>query len=314
MERRPADFATECRGVGSKDLSRTTTFRTRLKGVTPGPLRALLRCGLHYLQRLGRWPIILRQVRGTSLRDTISLLASAFAAPFFSFKSLQAWQDPVLLSDACVEVTGVGRFQIRAFTDDLWHVLPWREREIFRVLQETLNPGETFVDAGANIGVYTILASRIVGQEGRVVSFEMIPETADILRRHVALNECANIRVIEGALAEASGKVLEAWIPEGQYGQASIERSEGSCRFTVTTLTLADELRDLDAVHLMKMDIEGAELGAIKGMEPDIAKVRAIIFENRGASDVVSFLEGHGFSISRIDGNNALAVRSKRKG
>ena len=294
-------------------MSGVLVIRRRLKAVIPAPLRALLRGGLKYLQRVGRWSIILWQVRGVTLQDKVTLVISAIAAPILSLRTLYAWQDPILLRDACVNVPGVGRFEIRAFTDDLWHILPWRESHIFRTLRAILKPGETFVDAGANIGVYSVLASRIVGPEGRVVSFEMIPETTQILRRHIALNNCLNIEVIEGALAEEPGKSLEAWIPEGKYGQASIERTAGTIRLAVKTLTLAEELHDIETVHVMKMDIEGAELGALKGMGIHLAKVRAIIFENRDGGEVVSYLEEQGFRVTEVDGNNALAERSRNQ-
>lgn len=60
---------------------------------------------------------------------------------------------------------------------------------------------------------------------------------------------------------------------------------------------------------MMKMDLEGAELGALRGLGDAILKVRAIVFENRDSPEVVQFLENHEFSVKRIDGNNALAER-----
>jgi hypothetical protein len=59
----------------------------------------------------------------------------------------------------------------------------------------------------------------------------------------------------------------------------------------------------------MKMDLEGAELGALRGLGDTILKVRLIVFENRDTPDVVTFLEHRGFSVRRIDGNNAFAQR-----
>jgi hypothetical protein len=152
---------------------------------------------IRYWQRLGRWGMVLIQVRGVSWHDQFKLLGSAVAAPAISLRSLSEWQDPVLLSDAVVRVGGIGTFHVRRWSDDLWHVLPWREREIHRALRRLLRSGDVFIDGGANIGIYTLLASQLVGPAGRVLAIEMMPDTAAILRRHVRENRCANVEIVE---------------------------------------------------------------------------------------------------------------------
>ncbi|MCR6496042.1 hypothetical protein LJB71_07295 [Thermomonas sp. S9] len=139
------------------------TVRDRVKSVTPEFIRRILRCILNYVCRLGRWVIILWQIRGAKIADEGVLWVSAFVAPVTSLSNLGGWQDPVLLWDATLNVQGFGVFRVRARTDDLWHVLPWRERRLFRVIRKFLGEGDVFVDAGANIGVFSVLASLIVG-------------------------------------------------------------------------------------------------------------------------------------------------------
>ena len=185
----------------------------------------------------------------------------------------------------------------------------YQEPAVEKTIRSILKPGDTFVDAGANIGFYTVLASKLVGDQGWVLAFEMIPDTARILASHVQHNECRNAAVVEGALGETAGKKVVATLVDGKSGQSSIASEKGNIKPEVTTITLADKLQHIPEVDLIKMDLEGAELGALRGLGSDLQKVRAIIFENRGNRDVVEYLEQRGFDVTRLDGSNALAHR-----
>lgn len=122
-----------------------------------------------YARRVGRWCLILGSIHGLGFRDKAALLGSAALSPLVSMLGLGKWQDPVLFWDAKVKVDGVGRFHVRRRTDDLWHVLPARERSVMRAVAEAVGPGDVFVDAGANIGFFPF--SRVVSLEGPAVSW-----------------------------------------------------------------------------------------------------------------------------------------------
>lgn len=292
-------------------------LRGALKAALPAPVRGALRRVLHYLQRLGRWPAILWQVRGATWRDRLTLLASAAAAPVVALRGLDAWQDPLLLRDARVRVRGLGEFLLRARTDDLWHVLPAREPALYAAIDATLREGDVFVDAGANLGVYTVLAARRVGAGGRVLCFEMMPDTADLLERHVRLNRLDNVTVVRKALSRRAGDRVVAVVEAGKHGQASIARERASPharRIEVPTTTLDRELAGCARVRLMKLDLEGAELDALHGAAEALQRTEALVYERWGdagaASDPVArLLDAAGFDCERLDGNNALARR-----
>jgi FkbM family methyltransferase len=196
---------------------------------------------------------------------------------------------------------------VRAGTDDLFHVLPGQEPAVETAIRSALRPGAVFVDAGSNIGYYTIIASKIVGPDGRVFACEMMPLTADILRMHVDMNAAENVIVIEGALADVEGATLMASYPDGKFGQASIARGDQGSGVAVRTRTLEAILEQVPQVQIMKMDLEGAELGALRGLGSGISKVEAIVLENRDDPEVLRYLADHGFNVTRIDGNNVLA-------
>lgn len=275
---------------------------------------------LHYAQRVGRWPIILWQVRGATWRDQSILLQSALAAPVVSLRNLLQWQDPCLLRDAAVVVPEVGRFMLRARSDDLWHVLPWREKALLEEIERRLKPGDVFIDAGANIGVYTVLASRLVGPSGRVIAVEMMPDTADRLEAHVRINELHNVTVVRQALSDASGGIVTATVQAGKFGQATIaedsERYGLGTRIEVTSTTLDDVTAGIASIALMKMDLEGAEMPALRGGASTMTKLQALVYESWGTTrseshPVDKMLGESGFRLAQIDGNNWLASREQ---
>ena len=280
-----------------------------MKFLIPPPIRRPLGKLRAASRRFKIWLHVKNTLTGRTPDDTRVLQYSFRRSPLTIWNNLDQWQFPMVEDDCSVISKGIGTFHVRARTDDLFHILPMQEPAVEKTIRSLLRAGDTFVDAGANIGFYTVLASQLVGAQGQVIAFEMIPETAEILRSHVTENECSNVKVVEGALAEASGTSLKASVMAGKSGQSSIARSNGTIEIEVKAITLAEQLAVHPSIRLIKMDLEGAELGALKGLGEYLSKVQSIIFENRGAADVVEYLEERGFKITRLDGNNALAQR-----
>lgn len=264
------------------------------------PLRALKVYG----SRVAVWIQIARDVRGRGSSDRAALRRALIRAPVTASRDLDKWCDPIVEED-CWVVTSLGTFHVRANCDDLYLTLPSREAGIVRTMRERLRPGDWFVDAGANIGAYTIFGARL---QAKVIAVEMMPGTADILRRHVRENDASEVIVVEAPLSDAAGQIVEATVEPGKDGSASIAVfRQGAC-VTLRTTTLTDVLRDIPSIRLVKLDLEGAELAALQGAPLD--KIEAIIFEDWGGEHVSTFLADHGFEISRLDGNNSLATRT----
>ena len=261
--------------------------------------------GWRYAQRLGRWAAILRQLRGCTWRDQLKLLASAAAAPVLALRDLSSWQDPVLLFDACIRVPRIGRFHVRRHTDDLWHILPSREQGIHDALERLLRPGDVFVDAGANVGFYTLLASRLVGPTGRVLAIEMMPATAAILRQHVAINHCTNVEIVEKALSDRAGETIMARVPAGKHGQATVADFAHAYdtfeEHEVETTTLDEICGELERIALLKLDLEGAELQAMAGARATLERADRVIYESHTSrDDLARAFEQAGFTETEI--------------
>lgn len=265
-----------------------------------------------YVQRILRWLHLINQVRGIEASDRDVIRRSCMWALIDCWRFPLVWRDPLLLADATVHVKGVGQFYLRAETDDLWHVYPAREPEVFAQISDVLRPGDVFIDAGANIGFYSVLASRRVGPSGRVLAIEMMPGTAERLRGHLTVNGCENTEVVEAALSDAADQFVDAFLPRGQSGQASLTRNrDHSDTIRVRTTTLDSVAGQIESVRLLKMDLEGAELQALQGARRLLERVDAICFEDRdGESQVRPFLEGIGFTITPLGNADVLAVRN----
>src|SRR5688572_25806156 len=142
------------------------------------------------------------------------------------------------------------------------------ERDTERVIRKILRAGMHFVDVGANIGYFTVLAAKLVGPAGRVDAFEPDPINRARLMKHVEQNAVTDrVRVHAVGLGAEPGKVT-LYHPKGaeNHGSASIFQSavgEGDA-FSID-IARADQLIDR-VPDLIKMDIEGAELLAIRGM------------------------------------------------
>jgi FkbM family methyltransferase len=146
------------------------------------------------------------------------------------------------------------------------------EPEVSWIYSYLLRTGDTFIDGGAHIGYLTLLASSCVGPAGSVHSFEPVSSTHAALARNVERNRATNVRLNQMALGPRTGTLdLELPIdPDGEgilaWGATAIQVGRGALeRVPMTTLDEYAERAGLRSVRLLKLDLEGAELGALEG-------------------------------------------------
>jgi FkbM family methyltransferase len=142
------------------------------------------------------------------------------------------------------------------------------ERHMQRLFREHIRPGAIVYDIGANAGFFTLLASKLAGDSGRVYAFEPLPRNLDFLERHIRLNELANVHVEALAVAAASGEAHFRIAKHASMGGLS---EEGDLR--VATASLDDLIASGRATRpdFIKMDIEGAESDALRGAKELLA-------------------------------------------
>lgn len=158
----------------------------------------------------------------------------------------------------------------------------WYDPDENAFYTRTVKPGDVVVEAGANIGVFTLLLAKLVGPEGRVLSFEPDPELRRILEGNIARNGYDNVTVRAAAVAEEPGTMtfFRASRNQGDNRLFSHDGDDGAS-FPVDVVALDDELVGHPRIDLLKMDIQGAEVLALRGLRTTLADLppRAIMLE-----------------------------------
>jgi FkbM family methyltransferase len=155
------------------------------------------------------------------------------------------------------------------------------EPAVARFLAATLSPGATFVDVGAYIGPYALLASRLVGPEGVVCAFEPDPVARRGLERNLRANAASNVEVLSHALSDRAGS---EWLSEAGddrlLGNSESMLSPEGGTLRVPTVTLDNFCRERGIrPDVVKIDVEGAEARVVAGGRATLAAASAVLVE-----------------------------------
>ena len=149
-----------------------------------------------------------------------------------------------------------------------------------RALLAHVGPGQVVFDIGANVGYYTLLASRRVGPSGRVLAFEPLPRNISYLYRHLALNDIENVTLIPLACSDRS--ILTPFVAgdncaTGRLADAKYGPVPGRCEY-VATVAVDEIVRESGLrPDLLKIDVEGAEEQVLKGAAETLALARPTV-------------------------------------
>lgn len=134
-----------------------------------------------------------------------------------------------------------------------------------------LRPGDIYLDVGANIGLFTLIAARRVGKAGKVYAFEPIASTFQGLLQNISLNRFNNVRAYQQALSDAIGKAEMIVSLDGFDGRNSMAMPTGGDKFakeTVAMSTLDYFVADnhlAGKITMVKIDVEGWENHVLEG-------------------------------------------------
>ena len=140
----------------------------------------------------------------------------------------------------------------------------YADREEQQLLKKILSAGSVVVDAGANIGIYSQFLSRCVGPTGVVHSFEPSPE--NFKRLQSAMRKLANVRLCQAAVGECSGR-SKLYVSDKLNVDHRTYATDGDsrCAVPIDIIALDDYFEPDQHVDLIKMDIQGYELHALRG-------------------------------------------------
>ncbi len=154
------------------------------------------------------------------------------------------------------------------------------EKTEIELFKKIIRPGMTVVDVGANVGLYSVIASKAVGRDGHVHSFEPEPLNYDLLTRNIKLNKCHNVSLHELAVGEKRG-ILDLFKETGSIGtQSLIKKSTSTFHNSVKVKVIRlDDFFKNTSIDAIKLDAEGYELAVLQGGERLLKKVRLLFFE-----------------------------------
>lgn len=183
------------------------------------------------------------------------------------------------------------------------------EPNLTRWIQGRLARSDTFIDVGANVGYYTLLASRLVGDSGAVVAIEASPPIFLALQENLALNQTKNVRAVNVAVLDKKGRVRVLGGPDYNIGATSTVAEFRDCECVVEADTLYGILtpRELQDARLVKVDVEGGELAVAAGMGSLLSSGRgelevivevhldAMVAQRRSPDELVGLFRDFGF-------------------
>lgn len=220
--------------------------------------------------------------------------------------------------------TGVAPFLLE------WGLYEKYETELFKKL---IKKGMVVADIGANIGYYTLLAARLVGEEGKVFAFEPEPHNYSLLCKNIEVNRYRNVIPIRKAVFSKSGR-MKLFLDKSNLGGHSLSEAnvDKGASITIEITRLDDYFKNTDyKIDLIKVDVQGTEMEVLEGMANTInqnenAKIITEFWplglQNSGSSPTgfLNKLIEHGFALYQIgqyveptDVNHLLKVCIDRK-
>ncbi len=191
-----------------------------------------------------------------------------------------------------------------------------RERTFVRLLAEAVPAGGVVLEGGAHLGFVTVHEARAVGPDGRVVVFEPNGSVLGVLRENLLANGVeSRVEIVPKALGASPGSVR--FFIRGD--ESSLYEPEGEADPVEIEVVRADDVID-GPVDVVKLDVEGAELAALRGMERLVTAERPpralflecnpVLLERAGSSqdELFVWLRERGYDVEWIDEANGRAV------
>ncbi len=168
------------------------------------------------------------------------------------------------------------------------------------LLLDYLKPGHVFLDIGANIGYYTILASVIVGKNGMVFAYEPEAENFRLLSENITLNQADNVVPVQAAVSDFDGCGHLYQSPDNQGDHRMYDSGDGRCSRKARVINAGDHLRSkVNRVDFIKIDTQGSEYHILTGL-------RDIILTNRGHLTMIVEFWPYGLRLSGSSGRKLV--------
>jgi FkbM family methyltransferase len=149
------------------------------------------------------------------------------------------------------------------------------EKERTEMFLKIIKEGDIFYDIGAHFGFYSLIASQIIGDKGKIYAFEPHPYNLKILRKHIELNNITNVVIISAAVSDKPGKAKFAYGTGTGTGHLS---EKGDIEVDIVSIDDLIQKKEILPPSIIKIDVEGAEILVLKGAWNTITLFYPVIF------------------------------------
>jgi FkbM family methyltransferase len=154
-----------------------------------------------------------------------------------------------------------------------------REGYILETMEKELEIANVVVDIGANVGYYALLEAKIIGNKGKIYAIEPVPETNELLKENVKLNNYENVEIYQQAIGDKTGVAtmyVSEWLNRSQMKELGLKNEKVSHEVNVPISTLDDFMEDKPYPDIIRMDTEGYEYNILKGMQRILETKKAL--------------------------------------
>lgn len=183
------------------------------------------------------------------------------------------------------------------------------------VFYDLIEPGQTVIDIGSNVGEVCMNTAKRVGESGKVYAIEPHPDNIKRLKKNLSLNTFSNIGLHQVALGNQTGTVKMYTYDSGNLGMNRMlnegEQNSTAVEVQLTTLDRFVSEQQIEELAVMKLDVEGYELKALQGAKETLRKFKPVIFmeldngylneHGDNAADVIALLEGIGYEVKHSE-------------
>lgn len=187
--------------------------------------------------------------------------------------------------------------------EDFQYLAPNYEPRVCGVIQRLVRPEFVCADVGAHLGYMSLLMAKLVGEKGKVHSFEALPDNAKLLRRNISLNGYAQrVQIVNAAVTDGETPTIQLYLGPSSF-QSSINPEDGAGQITIPALSLDGYFEGFRRLDFIKMDIEGAEVMAVPGMRRVLEHLRpTLLLEvHDDAWSAVEVLLSAGYRLQDLD-------------
>ncbi len=190
-----------------------------------------------------------------------------------------------------------------------------QDKSVINLFNTLVKPGDVIIDAGANIGFYSSMFCNLVGESGKVYSFE--PDNKNFKKLTKAVEQFKNCELINAAISQNSGVLKFYTSHRLNVDHRTIEPEEYDSVEEVKCFALDDYFKIGKKIDFVKMDIQGAELDALNGMKrlltenPDVKVISefwpyGILRAGHEINNFFSFIDSLDFNIKKINPDGSL--------